>query len=833
MAALREGTGDGCQDADSFPSLEISVIGASGEHTQVYANPPAPVHIANAFFEGELLLLLRPLHPSDSPQYWESIFSGRQRLLEVQVQGRFKQETRGAMWLGGEVTERMELGLLTKSLARLLLNVIRQLSGQLHFSFGDRADREWAHICFPLSRAADRLVRTPPGETPPVLGRIVPEDDASRSARVKAASHPPFNTRDTYTFSINTRCLDLPNWRLVNLPGVRDMNLASFWNQSALRFVVYDSAVADAEYHARAKNKYHLAVQLAHTRLSGARGQRRLASAFEDEAEGREVPSVFNTGGVDAEDDEGEAEGEIEVETVEDTGEVEITLRVEARQDIGDAGEGVSVTAVPRRTTAPLPSNTLSSKPSSSSVAALLCRQQRCTEPEDGKAGAPPATSAGGGWVCCDARVEVWRGKGGRTSLYLIHDVETGRCVLRSPAHLAELVCSLGVDYSGGVAPRDAHVGGVCAAIQLAAAGMAETGLSPRLAADEAERRAISCWLRHVSAACVSRSAQEPCGAGSAHARAALECFLCRGAADKSSFLSEEAMAPQLLSYMQGRANGLPPPQMHGPIAYARAESIWREALAVLDEENLVLHCGFSNSVKLRLPLSSVMAAGPVPLTDSACLPPGFSYMQVETAARVHCMLFSTESVRDQWVLTLSRACRRLDHDVATSYVCDDGNEATVLRTRRSQMLEASSSIELFLDSSAMWALKRRRLLNCRRLAFDQEQRSAAEWCDVVADALRRSFRLAEADVPPTLGRLSCTDSFAALLHLYPPLPLPNPSTHPSPPPPPIPPQFRPQPLPKPILHRAHSFPYPYAHAHPHPHPSTPEIDLIRTVGRP
>jgi len=44
------------------------------------------------------------------------------------VQGRFRREPEGRLYLGAEVTKRMELGLLTKGLCNSILQVIRTLS---------------------------------------------------------------------------------------------------------------------------------------------------------------------------------------------------------------------------------------------------------------------------------------------------------------------------------------------------------------------------------------------------------------------------------------------------------------------------------------------------------------------------------------------------------------------------------------------------------------------------------------------------------------------------------------------------------------------------------
>ena len=74
---------------------------------------------------------LHPLHISSHPAHlfsqddthYAAHFDGKQRTMEMQVQGRFKQLPRGVLFLGGEITERLTLGLVAKSLANVLLKV--------------------------------------------------------------------------------------------------------------------------------------------------------------------------------------------------------------------------------------------------------------------------------------------------------------------------------------------------------------------------------------------------------------------------------------------------------------------------------------------------------------------------------------------------------------------------------------------------------------------------------------------------------------------------------------------------------------------------------------
>ena len=54
----------------------------------------------NKHFVGSFVLLLKtdPVHPATMPY-----FEGKQRVVELQVSGRFKTKPRGTLFLGGEI----------------------------------------------------------------------------------------------------------------------------------------------------------------------------------------------------------------------------------------------------------------------------------------------------------------------------------------------------------------------------------------------------------------------------------------------------------------------------------------------------------------------------------------------------------------------------------------------------------------------------------------------------------------------------------------------------------------------------------------------------------
>ena len=92
--------------------------------------------------------------------------------------------------MGAELTEKMQLGIVTKMVASTVLSFAKRILKNMHFSFGESSKNisnvdeiELPHVTFPLSRGMDRLIVTEPGGTPPPLGIEFNETEESRVAR--------------------------------------------------------------------------------------------------------------------------------------------------------------------------------------------------------------------------------------------------------------------------------------------------------------------------------------------------------------------------------------------------------------------------------------------------------------------------------------------------------------------------------------------------------------------------------------------------------------------------------------------------------------------------
>lgn len=151
----------------------------------------------------------------------------------MQVQGKFKREPIGEIFVGAEGSNKLDLGILTRSISRVVLQFISTMVGDLHYSFGDTQEGmnyELPHVVSPIFPTFDKIVVTPPGETPPPLGVPFPEDPEYRKVRLKFRfiKDAQVDLNSTYSFSVNTSNLDLLTWTIVGIPMVKPMDMRTY-----------------------------------------------------------------------------------------------------------------------------------------------------------------------------------------------------------------------------------------------------------------------------------------------------------------------------------------------------------------------------------------------------------------------------------------------------------------------------------------------------------------------------------------------------------------------------------------------------------------------------
>ena len=255
----------------NFPSLSVRLLEEGGKRRKFPLNSREPIDFETDLFKGKILVIVRPPHPEKDDPYWnERIFSEKKRRVIIQLQGKFKYKPQGVLYAGAEISEQMQLGLVTSGLSKMLLKVMGGFFNNLHYSFGDKEGNEIPHIVAPAYTFFNKLVATPPGETPPHMDTPFTESPESLKEREKTKSFGEWNTEDTYSFSFYSMYVDLPTWQLVGLPASGDLSLKTFWRNSLLMLCMYEKT-GTSKKHLRKSNRYAFSVQI---KFLGKHGQR-------------------------------------------------------------------------------------------------------------------------------------------------------------------------------------------------------------------------------------------------------------------------------------------------------------------------------------------------------------------------------------------------------------------------------------------------------------------------------------------------------------------------------------------------------------------------------
>ncbi|RYG97270.1 hypothetical protein EON65_53120, partial [archaeon] len=140
-----------------IPTLLPALL-VNGQYELIKANTQ-PVYFKNAFFEGHMVFMVNSTSQALKEPF-ASKFRDDKNTFEVQIQGKFLQviPPNCTLYVGAEITKKMELGLVTRGLCGSILNFCKAYSSHLHSSFGDAANVELPHIVAPLWNTIDRLV---------------------------------------------------------------------------------------------------------------------------------------------------------------------------------------------------------------------------------------------------------------------------------------------------------------------------------------------------------------------------------------------------------------------------------------------------------------------------------------------------------------------------------------------------------------------------------------------------------------------------------------------------------------------------------------------------
>ena len=236
---------------------------------RVRVNAAVATPMENEHFVGHVMVLHRPIdEASTSSDPWAWYFTGKTRVWEIRIQGRFKTAPRGTVY-AGSIFEEFNYAVQPARAAKILMGIGRRLIDKvlglgMHISWGARqgpaaeADAPLAAMVAPLL-GFDQIVRTRAGEEPPALQTDISAHGVRRNATGSTAEWrtrvaeltAELGTQDTFTFCSwgCSRFVNLLDWKYTGMLP-RSVPMATLCDEWPLHVVMYayDGAERDVEH---------------------------------------------------------------------------------------------------------------------------------------------------------------------------------------------------------------------------------------------------------------------------------------------------------------------------------------------------------------------------------------------------------------------------------------------------------------------------------------------------------------------------------------------------------------------------------------------------------
>ncbi|KAL3786980.1 LOW QUALITY PROTEIN: hypothetical protein HJC23_005491 [Cyclotella cryptica] len=681
----------------NLSSLEANFISESPHYIPnsnnlqtMHINSREGIDFETDFFVGKAMLLVRPppanaVDANTDTTYTPEIFTRKKRTIQVQFQGKFKRlNPHGILYCGGEITEPMKLGIVTRGLCNMLLKMLSKFNSGLHYSFGsDDANAEYPHIVFPAWTFFDRIVVSKPGEEIPRLGEEFVESETSQRERRNATLEDccgVWNTTDTFSMSFHNMYLDLGTWQLVNLPIARDMDLGMFWGEGMLRLIMYEVGLGDVQKgrHTTESLVYYLGVQI-------------------------------NYSGGDSKGDD------------ENSGDV-----------VTEAKAGIIASAIPWKKTRP-------------SMRRITSYSEICVQNSFAEDGSNIVTQPRPTIVLTKslkARTMEWKMKIFRITVYFDaeQDLRTDRQsyleleTLRHDEFVnVDNLCPGWVYHWRGKSKSNPNQYAVYFAVAITSSSKTRTpgGENTRNKSD----RIIFRDLGTVSGEIKRRDRNKdmyisPRASSLEKKRRILGSMILKDGTVRSRLLGSThcdktflKRSPDTFMHQTVRAASI----AWECIARARSERHWVEELVVLTGTHISFYSPGARYPLYRITNESVTNVAVLDPKQSPHFP-GFCFMSIELLGRTTYLMFLDANRRDHFihsVINVLSSCRTKDEA--------SNDVGLILR---------DDPAEEFLHKSSKWKCRQRRIMNCQRLAFRAKAGSSRHPCDMINDTLRLALGL-------------------------------------------------------------------------------------------
>jgi Protein of unknown function (DUF1769) len=197
------------------------------------------------YFTGQMVLFVKQEEPPprhDTPhtdrEYVRHYLSSKQRRFEFQFQIQLKRIPQGRVYFACELQESLKLGYIQRAFVNAATN--HNFHYQLTRSNRAKNAVEVPHMAFPVEEGMNRVIVTPPGGIPPVLGSVLEESESSIKLRKKGMAPIQWSYDTTYTFGLWSAYVDFMDWKCLNLPGLRPFALNHMIGRQPIVLSLYE-----------------------------------------------------------------------------------------------------------------------------------------------------------------------------------------------------------------------------------------------------------------------------------------------------------------------------------------------------------------------------------------------------------------------------------------------------------------------------------------------------------------------------------------------------------------------------------------------------------------
>jgi Protein of unknown function (DUF1769) len=255
-----------------------------------------PFPLDTDYFRGSMVLILRTpqvmkgegTEDADASRVRQYL-QNKQRRFEFQFQVQLKKVPTGRVYFACELREAsIKLGLIQRVFVSAAMAFVKTTNPNFHYQLSSSSvlepngRYEVPHMAFPVEEGMSRVVVTPPGETPPVLGTELVESERSIKQRKKGGPLMWQADGTTYTFALWSAYVDFWEWKCLNLPGIRPFLLSNVIGMQPIILSLYEllpSAASSAstnasnadppQFHYRCHTVPIVQLEMSHVHLTG------------------------------------------------------------------------------------------------------------------------------------------------------------------------------------------------------------------------------------------------------------------------------------------------------------------------------------------------------------------------------------------------------------------------------------------------------------------------------------------------------------------------------------------------------------------------------------